>query len=256
VRTFDAQAFHAARRGALGADLRWHASLGSTQDAARDARALGAAHGCVVLAEEQVSGRGRWGRGWQSPSGAGLLFTLLVDLGASGDAACLPLVLGLATVTALRALGVEADLKWPNDVWWRGRKVAGLLVEQSGRWAYAGCGINIVQGESDWPDGLRGQAASLRQAGLNASRESVLAAVLAGWEASLGSWSRSGLSEFGVELDRYDVLKGRECSVSIGRETLRGRVLGLAPDGSLRLRLPSGEERRLQAAQSMDLRPV
>lgn len=256
MRPFDPRAFEAARRGSLGADLRWHAVLGSTQDAARAAQASGAAHGCVILAEEQSSGRGRWGRSWQAAPGAGLLFTVVLDLASAKETSSLPLALGLATVQGLRSLGLAVGLKWPNDIWWRERKVAGLLVEQSGPWVFAGCGINILQGETDWPDGLRGQAASLRQAGLKASREAVLAAVLSAWEGILDPWSKSGLAQFQSELDACDALRGRECRMSLGQETVQGRVLGLAADGSLRLGLATGQERRILAAQAMDLRPV
>src|SRR5665213_3338357 len=257
MNVFNPAAFQAARRGSFGTDLRCHGVLGSTQDVARDAVASGAQQGCVILAEEQKAGRGRWGRGWQAPPGAGLLFTVVLASGASVAPATLPVVLGLATAQALRGLVLrDASIKWPNDVWWRERKLGGLLVEQSGNFLLVGCGLNITQSETDWPDGLRGQAVSLRQAGLQASRESVLSAVLGTWESVLALWRRGGLQAFRAEMDAYDALLGRDCSVSMGRETLRGRVLGVASDGSLRMALADGQERRIQAAQAMDLRPV
>lgn len=253
---FNAESFQAARRGRLGADLRRHGLLASTQDSAREAVLAGAGEGCVVLAEEQSAGRGRWGRTWRARAGDGLLFTAVLEAGSPVAPASLPVVLGLATVKALRSLGVrDAALKWPNDLWWRDRKLGGLLVEREGAFMLAGCGLNISQSETDWPDGLRGQAVSLRQAGLRASREAILAAVLGTWEAVLEPWKKGGLEEFRADLDSYDALLGRYCRVSLGRETLRGRVLGIASDGTLRLAPEGGEERRLQGAQAMDLRP-
>ncbi len=254
---FDAGAFHRVRRGPLGADLRWHASLASTQDAAREAAASGAGAGCVVLAGEQSAGRGRWGRSWISPPGAGLLFSALVEAPPPGRDSELPVLLGLATVLALRGLGLPgAGLKWPNDVVWRGRKLGGLLVEAAGALRVAGCGLNLLQGEADWPDGLRGQAASLRQAGLTAPREAVLAAVLGAWETALEGWRRGGLGAFEAPLRECDALVGRECGLASGRETLRGRVLGIAADGSLRLAVPDGREVLVRAAAAMELRPL
>lgn len=254
---FNAAVFQAARRGDFGADLRCHAVLDSTQDAARAALGTGAGGGCVVLAEEQRAGRGRWGRSWHAEAGAGLLFTVILEGGSPSSPATLPVLLGLATARALRGLGLrEASLKWPNDLWWRERKLGGLLLEQAGSFLLAGCGLNITQSDSDWPDGLRGSAVSLRQAGLNASREAVLAALLGTWESMLGPWSLRGLDAFAADLQAYDALLGRDCRISVGRETLQGRVLGIAPDGSLRLGLAGGEERRLQGAQAMDLRPL
>jgi BirA family biotin operon repressor/biotin-[acetyl-CoA-carboxylase] ligase len=257
MNVFNVGAFQSARRGAFGTDLRWHAILDSTQDGAREALASGAVQGCVVLAEEQRAGRGRWGRSWRAEAGSGLLFTVVLAPGPSVAPASLPVALGIASVQALRALGLsDVSLKWPNDLWWRERKLGGLLVEQAGSFLLAGCGLNITQSETDWPDGLRGQAVSLRQAGLKASREAVLAALLGTWESVLPVWSKGGLEAFRAELDAYDALLGRDCRVGLGRDTLQGRVLGVASDGSLRLGLPDGQERRLQAAQAMELRPL
>lgn len=257
MRPFDAAAFQSARRGAYGADLRWLAGTSSTQDAARDAAAQGAGEGCVVLAEEQWAGRGRWGRSWTAGAGAGLLFTVLLGPGPDPKAAGLPVALGLATVLALRGLGLaEAGLKWPNDMWWRDRKLGGLLVEQQGALHLAGCGLNVAQGEGDWPDGLRRSAVSLRQAGLNVSREAALAAVLESWERVIGAWRRAGLEGLRAELDACDALKGRDCSFATGGETLKGRVLGIHGDGALRLAQAGGGERLLHGALAMDVRPL
>jgi BirA family biotin operon repressor/biotin-[acetyl-CoA-carboxylase] ligase len=252
----DAAAFQAARRGAFGSDLRLGGRVSSTQDQAREAALSGTLRGpAVFFAEEQTAGRGRWGRTWIAPEGSSLLFTAVFRVPDSPAPSSLPVVLGLASVLALKELGIgEAGLKWPNDLWWRGRKLGGLLVEQAGGWTLAGCGLNALQGENDWPPGLRGQAASLRQAGLRASREAVLAALLGSWESALGPWSRGGLAAFRAELDAMDLLKGRLCRAVKGRETLEGTAVGIADDGSLRLKGPGGEI-RVVGAQALEVRP-
>jgi len=112
----------------------------STQDEARSLWSSGDARlGDVVVAEEQTAGRGRFGRAWISPVG-GLYSTFLV-----APDALLPLRAGLAVSVALEALGIDAQLKWPNDVLVDGQKLAGLLIEQVDEVALVGLGVNVAQ---------------------------------------------------------------------------------------------------------------
>src|SRR4051812_32994780 len=102
-------------------------------------------HGRVLVTEEQLAGRGRSGRDWFCPHGAGLMFSVLLRLpeipadrrGWTGA------VLGLAIVRALTATGIGAQLKWPNDVLIDGRKCAGILGEVAGTALVIGAGINV-----------------------------------------------------------------------------------------------------------------
>lgn len=110
----------------------------STNERARTLAAAGAPHGTLVTADEQTAGRGRQGREWLAAPGAALLLSLV--LRQTADA--LPLA---AAVAVCEALPVEADIKWPNDIWVERRKVAGILVEarpQEG-WAVLGIGVNV-----------------------------------------------------------------------------------------------------------------
>ena len=123
---------------------------GSTNDeAARLARA-GARHGTIVIAQTQRAGRGRDGRAWISPRGAGLYLSLVLRPPLPlADVPPLTLALGIAICDAVRATGVEARLKWPNDVLVGSRKLSGVLVEaqsQGGRLEsiVAGIGVNLA----------------------------------------------------------------------------------------------------------------
>jgi BirA family transcriptional regulator, biotin operon repressor / biotin---[acetyl-CoA-carboxylase] ligase len=152
---------------------------GSTNERARELAATGAPHGTLVSADEQTSGRGRQGRTWIAPRGSAVLMSLV--LRHFGEA--LPLA---AAVAVSEALPVPALVKWPNDIWIEGRKVAGILVE--GRplegWAVLGVGVNVSI--SEFPAELRDVATSLRLAGSNSSNEEVLERVLAGLDRWLG----------------------------------------------------------------------
>lgn len=256
MKAFDAEAFQALRRGAWGSELRRFDRLASTQDAAREAARGGATAGCVVLAEEQSAGRGRWGRRWEAPAGSSLLFTLLLERGAARPGA-LPLALGLGALRALRGLGLgEAGLKWPNDLLWRGLKLGGLLVEQAGEGLLVGCGLNVTQAPGDFPPELRGRAASLAQTGLDCGREALLAALLQAWEEVLVRLGPGDLGPLLPELLASDALLGRPCRVLSGGRELSGLCLGPDAEGALGLRLESGQELRLHSAEAVELRPL
>lgn len=114
-----------------------HAVTDSTSERAKDLAAAGASHGTLVTAGEQTAGRGRQGREWVAPPDSAVLMSLVLrELDA-----LLPL---RAAVAVAETLGSD-EIKWPNDVWLGGRKVAGILVE--GRpaegWAVLGIGVNV-----------------------------------------------------------------------------------------------------------------
>ncbi len=111
----------------------------STQQEARRLIAEGKAEcGDIVVADEQTAGRGRFGRSWISPRG-GLYATVILSQGP-----LLSLKAGLAVVRALRSRGINAGLKWPNDVLVEGRKIAGVLIETAGELALVGIGLNLT----------------------------------------------------------------------------------------------------------------
>jgi BirA family transcriptional regulator, biotin operon repressor / biotin---[acetyl-CoA-carboxylase] ligase len=152
-------------------------TVGSTNARARDLVGQGAAHGTLVTADEQTAGRGRQGRGWVTPPGVAIAASLILR---EFDA-LLPLRAGLAVADVA---GPNALVKWPNDVWIDGRKVAGILVEgrpQEG-WAVLGVGLNVTT--ETFPDELVATATSLRLSGIEVEPETVLGNLLrslAGW---------------------------------------------------------------------------
>src|ERR687893_3065781 len=115
-----------------------HRVTDSTNERTRALAAGGAPHGTLVTADEQTAGRGRQGRTWVAPAGAALLMSLVLRKPREA----LPLA---AAVAVCEALPLEAEIKWPNDIWIHKAKVAGILVEarpQEG-WAVLGIGVNV-----------------------------------------------------------------------------------------------------------------
>ncbi len=136
--------------------------VGSTNDVAAKASASAANDGLVVLAEEQTAGRGRRGRTWSAPAGSAILMSVLMfPPPPLDDPAWLTAWGAVAVAEVVEAhTGQPASIKWPNDVRVRGRKVAGILVERGGG-AVVGIGLNVRTTPEDFPEGLRGSAASL-----------------------------------------------------------------------------------------------
>lgn len=209
-------------------------TIGSTLDVAHDLASRGAAAGTLVLADEQTAGRGRAGRQWRSDRGAGVWLTLLErprDVEALG---VLSLRIGLALAPVLEAFTAEpVGLKWPNDLYAGGRKLAGVLVEVRWRdaapeWAAIGVGINVRL-----PAGEAG-AAALRP-GVN--RIAVLDAVL---PALRGAALLGGLLDE-RELEAYsvrDVAAGRACVAPVA-----GIVRGIDRAGALLVESPARSTR-------------
>jgi BirA family transcriptional regulator, biotin operon repressor / biotin---[acetyl-CoA-carboxylase] ligase len=142
-----------ASRPGLWREIRVVEETGSTNaDLLAKARS-GADEGLVLVAEEQTSGRGRMGRRWISPPRRALTFSVLLRPAVpAGLLGWVPLLAGVAVASALqRTAGMEARLKWPNDVLVDGAKIAGILAERWGNAVVIGTGINVLQQRGELP---------------------------------------------------------------------------------------------------------
>jgi len=137
----------------IGRRTLWYDEIDSTSDVALSS----AEDGIVVVAARQLSGRGRLGRAWHSPKGLGLYFSVGLD----GHADAVGLAAALAVRDALRYECV-LELKWPNDLLVRKRKICGILVEYRHERTALGIGLNVLHEANDFPPELRDTATSLR----------------------------------------------------------------------------------------------
>ena len=197
-------------------------------------------HGTVALAEHQTAGRGRSGRSWEDAPATNLLFSLLLEPPADARLPQVSLVAGLAVASALeREAMVPALVKWPNDVLIDGGKVAGILLEATGRRVVCGIGINVNQVRDDLPPTPRFPAISLRvAAGRRFDRAAVLVAVLAELEHRYEQWLEVGLAGLADDLERRNALRGRRVIVGGSRN---GTADAVAADGRLTVVLDDGE---------------
>ncbi len=215
----------------------------------------------VLVTEEQVQGKGRAGRGWVCPAGAGLMFSVLLrEPGIPVDRrGWVGIALGLAIVRAIETVtGLTASLKWPNDVLIDGAKCAGILGEVSGDAVIIGSGINVTVDRADLP---RPDATSLWLAGAQTlDRETLLAAILDDLGSTVDQWvgARGDVDGAGLR-ERYR----QACSTLNSRvrvELPSGRsLIGWADDvdaaGSLIVRDENGGTSSYSAADVVHLRP-
>jgi BirA family biotin operon repressor/biotin-[acetyl-CoA-carboxylase] ligase len=155
----DALARAAGRLGPFRREPIWYGEVPSTNDIAMTLGESGAAEGRLVIADAQSAGRGRHGRTWASPAGAGLYVSAILR----PDADALPLLTiaaGLAIAEGMeQATGLSPRLKWPNDVYVGERKVAGMLAEGGSDFVVLGIGINVLP--AAYPAEVAGRATSL-----------------------------------------------------------------------------------------------
>lgn len=237
-------------------------SVGSTNTELVNLARQGAADSRVLLAEQQGSGRGRLGRDWVCPRGAGLLMSVLTRL-PELPSTCLSwpgALLGLATVRALgEVAGVHAELKWPNDVLVDGCKIAGILAELADVTAGAvvtGIGINVDLHAQELP---RDDATSLRLLGAAVSREVLAGALLKRYgelidrlRATEGDAIEAGLlAEYAGVLGTL----GREvCAQLPGGAVMAGTARAIEPDGALVIEDGAGVRRAVHAGDVVHLR--
>ncbi|TQQ82955.1 biotin--[acetyl-CoA-carboxylase] ligase [Halonotius terrestris] len=239
--------------------VEYHDSIGSTNDRARELAADGD-RDVVVVADEQTGSRGRLDRSWVAPSGGIWASAVLQPSLPAAHVPLVTLAAGVAVVDACRSVGVEATLKWPNDVLVGddtadsqrgGLKLAGILTEMEGEadrvsWLLVGIGLNAnIDG-----DALPAGATSLREQVGDVDRRAVLQTTLESLSTLLDA------SE--TVLDRwreYSSTLGREVRVDTGREQITGRAVDVRFPGALVIDTDSGEE-VVHAGDCEHLRPA
>ena len=217
----------------------------STNDVAREQARKGARGGFMVAASRQTTGRGRLGRGWESPPDHGLYVSILLrpDLPLT-EAGHLTILSSVATVDAIETVsGLRPQIKWPNDLVAGGLKLAGLLIEterKGDRLAFAviGIGVNVRQEAGDFSPDVRRLATSLHLAtGRMYRRADLLVALLQALERRLSrpfdeareAWTASSLT------------LGQRVTLTTVHGRKHGQALGLDESGALLLRGDSGE---------------
>lgn len=243
----------AARLGPVGRRMHWLDKTGSTNDVAARLAELGADEGTIVVADMQTAGRGRHGRVWFSPPGAGLYVSMIVRtaslLNNENPAGLLTLATGVAIAEAVRGVtGLPAEIKWPNDILIGRRKVAGILAEavaQAGTIQFVVLGFGINLQPAAYPPELAPRVTSIEaETNRAADRALLLAEMLASiaercgdlragrFDAILTAWRQLAASLPGAHVE-WDSPAG----------VVRGRAEDIDRDGALLVRVGDGIER-------------
>jgi BirA family transcriptional regulator, biotin operon repressor / biotin---[acetyl-CoA-carboxylase] ligase len=251
----------AALRGITLGGFRYFESTGSTNDDALAWATHGAPDLALVVADTQVNGRGREGRKWFTPPGAGLAFSLVMRL-TSQERAQVTRFSGLgalALVDAFKMHGIHAQIKWPNDVLIRRKKVAGILVELV--WLGSevdslilGMGVNVSSGSLPPKENLTFPATCIEEeAGVSVERYLLLKEILDQLIRLRASVDQDMFLEAWQETLAF---RGEGVQIWQGHgQPFDAELVGLEGDGSLQVRLDSGEVRVIHYGE-VHLRPL
>jgi BirA family biotin operon repressor/biotin-[acetyl-CoA-carboxylase] ligase len=247
--------------GRIGHRILHYFRTDSTNRVAMALAAKDAAHGTVVVAEEQTAGRGRLGRAWYSEKSSGIYVSVILRPPLAPSAApMLTLMAGLAVHAAIRtATGLQADIRWPNDVLVGGKKVCGVLTEMNAEIdrLYAvviGIGINVNHRE--WPDELKSIATSLRiESGKPVARALILATLLKELERCYQIFLRDGGEAIAAQWSAASSFaQGKTVRVLTGTGQYQAVTAGLDPRGALRVRRSDGREELLIAGEIIEVK--
>ena len=224
--------------------LRYFDSIGSTNDEALDWVTKNASDLSIVIADEQTRGRGRLNRKWFTPKDSALAFSLILRP-AAAQSPHLTRTVGVAALAIVESclrLGLVPRIKWPNDILVNGKKIAGILIETV--WSGAavdsvvvGMGVNVHTASVPPEEFLQFPATSIEnELGIPPpAREEILSGII----DSFIHWrARMGTDELIQAWEKSLSFRGQQVQVGAGSEVsaVGGELLGLEPDGSLRLR--------------------
>lgn len=236
----------------------------STQSVIKSLARQDAPAGIVACAEAQNAGRGRRGRSWVGASGKNIVFSVLLrPMLKPGEVQLLNLAAGLAVKETMRAMyGIPAELKWPNDILCRGRKMCGILSEAAGEpdriyYAVTGIGVNVNMEPDDVPQELREIATSaLVESGRILPRWRVLVTLLDNFAryAKMLDTKSGGAELLAVYRRECDTL-GKDVKVIQDDEIFTGRATSVTREGALVVKINS-EEKIFAAADVQHLRAV
>jgi len=245
----------------LGRNISYFSSIGSTNDEAKKLAGEGKPAGTIVLAEEQTAGRGRLARKWVSPPGTGIWFSVILRPRFLPQEA--PKFTLMAAVAVNRAIlnctGVSSGIKWPNDIVYKNKKIAGILTEMNAEmdginYIVLGIGINVNVQSSDLPEEIHSIATSLSMVkGSFLSRVNLLAEVLLQLERLYEEVCCDGFGRIFEEWRRMTVTLGQMVDVTMPERKFCGLAVDIDDAGALLVETDHGKESIL--AGDVKIRP-
>ncbi len=232
----------------VGRELYCFNEIGSTNDMAARLTEKEVPEGTVVTAEKQTAGKGRLGRTWASPERSGLWFSVILRPKISPyHSPKLTFIAGLSVLDAIKKVtGEDAELKWPNDVMLRGKKLCGILTEMKAEmdivnYLIIGIGINVNLSKNDLPESVRGRATSLKmELRKDVPRVKLLAEALKSLEEYYELFKQEGPEPIIKKWKRKCATLGRKVKIQSGGELIEGIAEDIDGDCALLVRLADG----------------
>ncbi|WP_407268676.1 biotin--[acetyl-CoA-carboxylase] ligase [Radiobacillus sp. PE A8.2] len=225
----------------LGKEIIHKESVSSTQPIAHQLAMNGASHGTVVIADEQTKGKGRLERIWHSAANDGIWMSIILRPELQPNQAP-QITLMAATVLAdviAKVTGIEPSIKWPNDLFVKGKKLAGILTEMQGEqdkvnYVILGIGMNVNQ--SKFPEAIASIATSLK---LVTDKDwdiaSIIQQLLVTFEESYAEFLANGFDAIKTKWEGYAYKIGETVTVKVHDRQWQAMILGIAEDGALRI---------------------
>lgn len=237
----------------IGRDIRVFEETTSTNDVADKLGRDGVKEGVVIFAESQSKGRGRLGRNWVSPKGKGLWFSVLLRPPFAPQAATrITVAAATAVCRAVRnKTGLPAEIKWPNDILIRGKKICGILTELSAelekiKYIILGIGLDVNFNSSDFPPPLREIASSIKiESGRAVHRAELAAEILSQLDSDYKRVIGGEFESVADEWEHHCCTIGRRVEISTGERRFEGHAESLDAEGALLVRTQHGHLERV-----------
>ncbi|MBJ6363564.1 biotin--[acetyl-CoA-carboxylase] ligase [Paenibacillus sp. GCM10012307] len=241
----------------FGRQLHLYEAVDSTQTVLRKLAEEGAPEGTLVIAEQQLQGRGRMGRTWESPKGKGIWMSLLLRPNlAIHYSPQLTLLIAVALCRSLRqSTGLPIGIKWPNDLLVERKKISGILLESTAEeerlnYILAGIGISVNLEEEDYPAELLDKAISLRMLlGRKLDRTTLIAHFLKELEHLYDIYLREGFASVRTLWEALAVSLHQRVTLTTPQGVIEGVPVGLEENGALLVQLDDGQLKPVFSAE-------
>lgn len=240
----------------FGKEILYFDSIDSTNNELKRQAEKGVKHGLLAVAEEQTAGRGRRGHAWVSPPGTGIWFSFLLKPEISPDkASMLTLVAAMAVSGAIREVtGLDAQIKWPNDIVVNKKKVCGMLTELSAELScinYVVIGIGINANMKEFPDEIKDIASSLYiESGKQVKRAYVIEAVGRYFEKYYEAFIKAG--DLSTITDEYNAMlanAGKQVRIIGNDKEEIYTAVGINPEGGLVVKDDDGNLKEIRSGE-------
>ncbi len=257
-RFFPSEITHGLNTKFLGKKIHYFESVSSTMDLAIQLGMRGSPEGTLVVAETQTKGRGRLGRNWISPKHKGIYLSLILKPEIlPAQSPVITLLVSISICEAIKEItGLDAKIKWPNDIFIQNKKIGGILTELNAEmdrihFLVIGIGLNVNNDKNSLLPG----AISLKEAKLeNISRVGLAQEVLRKIEKDYLSFQKQGSQEIINRWRNYNITLGRRVKISCHKEHLEGCAVDIDNDGGLLIRDDSGLIQKVMAGDVVHCR--